>query len=258
MKILRVCALATALMLVAAACGGNDDRAADSAAGDTGSDPATEAPSNGEFCTSVVQAEAAVLATASGGDPGAVEGLLATVEETAPEELQEQVSVVLDTVNQALQTRDDSAFEDEEFAQNEEEVDQWVAENCGYEAVDVTAVEYAFEGAPETLAAGTATFTFTNGGEELHEMILVRFKDEGDSVQDLMKLSDKQAQKRVDFLGASFGPPGTVDTESREMAPGKYAMLCFIPVGATSEKAARKAEGPPHVARGMSAEFTVE
>lgn len=89
-------------------------------------------------------------------------------------------------------------------------------------------------------------------------MLMVRFKDPSKSVEDLLKLSQKEAQKHIDFLGASFGPPGAQDVEVKELTAGKYALLCFVPVGATSEKAARSAEGPPHAIRGMSAEFTVE
>ncbi|MDQ3981836.1 MAG: hypothetical protein M3271_04050, partial [Actinomycetota bacterium] len=111
---------------------------------------------------------------------------------------------------------------------------------------------------PETLPAGIVTFGFSNEGDEVHEMLIVRYKDPSTTIEDLIELSDEQAQEKIDFLGASFGPPGATDTESKELAPGKYALVCFVPVGSTSPKAARNADGPPHVARGMSAEFAVE
>ncbi|HYP24689.1 MAG TPA: hypothetical protein VEV43_14050 [Actinomycetota bacterium] len=255
MKILRVGALCVAVLLTAAACGGDDG---DDAAAPTAAAEETAAGSDEEFCDAVVAAETEVLAATSGGDPSGVEDLLVTVEETAPAELEEQVGVVVATVRDALETRNDRAFQSEEFSKNEEEVDQWVAGNCGFERIDVTAVDYAFEGVPETIPAGTVTFGFSNEGDELHEMLTVRYKDPDTTIEDLMKLSDKEAEQAIDFLGASFGPPGFSDTESRELTPGKYALVCFVPVGSTSEKAARKADGPPHVARGMSAEFTVE
>lgn len=258
MKILRVLALCLALSMLFAACGGGgEDESSDAAAPSAEPEP-TEVASNEEFCDSVIGAEAAVLSASSGGDPGDLEGLLATVEETAPAELTDQVGVVVSTVREALDARDDSAFESKEFSDNEEAVDQWVADNCGYEAVHVSAVDYAFEGVPEALPAGPVTFHFSNDGEEMHEMLTVRYKDPSLTVKDLMELSDKEAQSKIDFLGASFGPPGTQDSESRDLAPGKYALLCFVSVGSTSPKAARNADGPPHVARGMWAEFTVE
>lgn len=250
-------ALAVALLLTASACGGDDEGDDANPGAGAAATETTEEP-NEEFCTSVVTAETAVLAAASGGDPGDIEDLIATVEETTPAELEEQVGVVLTTVRGALETQDDSAFRSEEFTSSDEEVDQWVADNCGFERVDVAAVDYEFEGVPDTLPAGFATFAFSNEGEEVHEMLMVRYKDESLTIEDLMKLSDEEAQSKIDFLGASFGPPGTKDVESKELAPGKYALLCFVPVGSTSPKAARNADGPPHVARGMSAEFTVE
>lgn len=256
-KILRVFALAIALTLFAAACGGSDDDT-DTDAGGQAEASADAHAEHMEFCEAVVAAETAVLAASSGGDPGPVEDLIAKAEETAPEELQEQMTVVVAAVREALETKDDTAFGTEGFSRNEEEVDQWVADNCGFRPVPITAVDYAFEGVPDTLPAGFTAFHFTNGGEEVHEMIMVRYKDESLTVKDLMKLSDKEAEEKLVFLGASFGPPGASDTEIKELEPGKYALLCFVPVGSTSEKAAEKADGPPHVARGMSAEFTVE
>lgn len=250
--------LAAALLLTTAACGGDDGGGDDEAAAPTEAAEESEHDEHMEFCESVVRAETAVFAASSGGDPAAVETELATAEETVPPELEAQLGVVGDTVREALETRNDRLFEGEEFASNEEEIDQWVVDNCGFENVEVTAVDYAFEGVPETLPTGFASFTFSNEGKELHEMIMVRFKDPSESVKDLIELSEKEAQEHIEFLGASFGPPGTRDAESKELTPGKYALVCFVPVGSTSEKAARKAQGPPHVARGMSVEFTVE
>lgn len=255
MKILRVLALALAAVLLAGACGGDDAAETD---GEAPSAQETEASTNDGFCESVVAAETAVLAASSGGDPGDLEGLLTTVEDSTPAELEEQVAIVVAAVREAMETRDDSVFNTEEFSTNEEEVDQWVADNCGFESVDVAAVDYAFEGVPRTLPPGVTTFNFSNEGDEVHEMLIVRYKDPALTIQDLMKLSDKEAQKKIVFLGASFGPPGATDTESKDLVPGKYALVCFVPVGSTSESAARKADGPPHVARGMSVEFTVE
>lgn len=254
LKILRVLALALAITLVAGACGDdNDDGQAETPSGEE-----TQVASNDEFCEAVVAAETAVLEASSGGDPGDLEGLLTTVEETTPEEISEQIAVVLAAVRQAMESQDDSAFGTDEFTSNEEEVDQWVVENCGFESIDVAAVEYAFEGVPETIPAGYTTFNFSNEGEEVHEMLMVRYKDESLTIDDLMKLSDKEAEEKIDFLGAAFGPPGTTDAEIKELTPGKYALVCFVPVGSTDEAAAEKAKGPPHVAEGMFAEFTVE
>ena len=252
---MRVVALAAALLLTVSACGGDDGGDEP----DTGAAaPETTAESNEEFCTSVVAAETAVLAASGGGDASGIEDLLTRIEEAAPAELEEQTGVVLSAVREALETQDDRAFNTEEFRSNDEEIDQWVADNCGFERVDVAAVDYAFEGVPDTLPAGFATFAFSNEGDEVHEMLMVRYRDASLTLEDLQGLSDKEAEEKIEFLGASFGPPGATDVESKEFVPGKYALVCFVPVGSTSPKAARKADGPPHIAKGMAVEFTVE
>lgn len=254
---MRVIALAAAVLVTASACGG-DDGDDDTAAAPTAAAEDTSHESHIEFCESVVAAETEVLKASSGGDPGGVEALLTRAEEAVPPELEAQMTVVGDAVREALETQSDRPFGSEDFSRNEEEIDRWVADNCGFERVDVVAVDYAFEGVPETIPAGHVAFTFSNEGEEVHEMLMVRYKDPSTTIEDLVKLSGRGAEKAVDFLGASFGPPGAFDTEPKELTPGKYALVCFVPVGSTSEKAARKADGPPHVARGMSSEFTVE
>ncbi|MGI8774842.1 MAG: hypothetical protein ACR2KQ_07505 [Actinomycetota bacterium] len=253
-RLVRTVALAATIMLLAGACGGGeaDDQAQQPAADETA------LASNDAFCDAYIGVEAGVFAASAGGDPGDLEQIVATAEENAPEDLTEQVDVVVSGVRKALEKPDDSAFRSDEFGDADEELDQWVAANCGFESVDITAVEYAFEGVPPTLEAGTHTLNFKNGGEEMHEMLLIRYKDDETTIEDLMKMSDKDAQKKIEFLGASFGPPGMEDSETKEFTPGKYAILCFVPVGATDEDAAEKAKGPPHVAKGMSAEFTVE
>jgi uncharacterized cupredoxin-like copper-binding protein len=252
-KLLRA-ALAIMLLLTFVACG--DDSGDGQGEDQQASEQPTEEPSNEEFCTAVVDAETALLATLSGGEAADLESLLVTVEETAPEEISTEVDAVVAATRKGMKTQSDEPFGTDEFHENEEAVDQWVTDNCGFEEIDVAAVEYAFEGVPETVAAGNTTFNFTNEGEEVHEMLMIRFKDANTSVEDLIQLSDKEAQKKIEFLGASYGPPGYSDSEIKTMTPGKYALVCFVSVGTTSED--KQGQGPPHITRGMSAEFTVE
>jgi hypothetical protein len=40
--------------------------------------------------------------------------------------------------------------------------------------------------------------------------------------------------------------------------PGRYAAVCFLPVGSTDQQALETADGPPHASEGMVAEFEVE
>jgi plastocyanin len=188
----------------------------------------------------------------------ALEPLLQDAEENAPEEIAGSVDVGVAAVRTALETGDESATESDEFRQAEGEIDAWTFDNCEVERVDVAAVDYAFEGAPATIPAGTTIgFNFSNEGSELHEMVLLR-KNEGttESAEELLDLPERKAMKKVTFAGASFGPPGESDASFLELEAGDYMMVCFIPVGTTGEN--KEGDGPPHFTEGMFAEFKVE
>jgi hypothetical protein len=142
---------------------------------------------------------------------------------------------------------------------------------------NVAGVDYAFEGVPETVAAGS-DFTLTNeSAVEVHEIVLVRLPDGEDrSVEELLQLppDDLMPLMMPGLVGVSAAPPlaegmvvhGTMTVNE----PGRYAMLCFIPTGADPDEfmaAAAAAEGdgppdvpggPPHTVHGMFAQFTVQ
>jgi hypothetical protein len=142
------------------------------------------------------------------------------------------------------------------------------------DTVDVVGVEFAYEGLPDTVEAGTS-FSFSNEGEELHEMVVFQIPEGEDrSVEELLQLSEEE-------LGEAFGgepepvfvsmaEPGgeglVVFPEGAEATvtePGRYAAVCFIPVGTTEMPEGEmegppEGEGPPHFTQGMHAEFTVE
>jgi hypothetical protein len=128
-------------------------------------------------------------------------------------------------------------------------------------AIDVTAVEYAFEGVEATYEAGSYAFALTNGGEEFHELILVGIDDEGErSVEELSEISDEEAEEVIEFIGGAVACPGdSADPFGADLDAGRYAIVCFIPVGFTPEAdPATLDEDQPHASEGMVSEFTVE
>jgi uncharacterized cupredoxin-like copper-binding protein len=132
------------------------------------------------------------------------------------------------------------------------------------EVVTVTAVEYAFQGAPATAAAGTQ-FGMKNGGKELHELVLVR-KNDGvtESWDALLQLPEDQALSKVTMVGQVMAEPGK-DAEGTVTADkaGEYLMICFVPVGMTAlpsgepDPSAEPPAGEPHFVKGMLHELTV-
>ena len=118
------------------------------------------------------------------------------------------------------------------------------------EAQTVTASEYTFEN--DTLTAGEDV-AFENVGQEPHHLIAAPLLP-GKTVADAKKFFSGPGKGKppVDFEASS----GTAVLDSDqtvvsdlELKKGKYAFVCFI---------ADRKGGPPHVAKGMITEATVE
>jgi plastocyanin len=131
--------------------------------------------------------------------------------------------------------------------------------------VEITGVEYAFEDVPSSLDAGT-TLTFSNGGDEVHEMVLIR-KNEGVELtfEELLELPEEEAMDQVTILEPVLiaAPGEDADGEVTVDEAGDYLMICFIPQGMRelpegSFDPSAVPAGPPHFTAGMLAEFSVE
>ena len=179
---------------------------------------------------------------------------------TAPDEIASDVETLVGLVREGLETGDDTSS-DPEYLAADESIDVFVADSCGYDTIDVSAVEYAFENLPSTLPAGRTAFAFTNEGEEIHEMVLFRINDDvTETIEELLALPEEEALAKVEFVGVTFSAQGGTDTETIELTPGRYGAVCFIPVGTMDMTALQSEEepsGPPHFTAGMQAEFTV-
>ncbi|MGH9138286.1 MAG: hypothetical protein ACRD0G_14780 [Acidimicrobiales bacterium] len=147
------------------------------------------------------------------------------------------------------------------------------------ETVDITAVNYAFQGVPASVSAGSRLTLTNDSDDEVHEIVAIRIRDDVDlSVEDLLALPEEESEEML-----TPGPPGAVivagpgeeGTAVAELGdgtlsePGRYALVCFIPTGADPDEyfdPANQTEegppdvegGPPHFTQGMFAELTVE
>jgi len=248
------------LSLVAAACGDDDDddaatddtpaESADSAdTADSGSD--TTAAAGGDsaaFCQAGVDLEAQFGAEEP--DVAAVTGILEDFEAAAPADLVENVSGLSGALATAAESGGDPA-EDPAFDENLAPIDEYVLAECGFETIDVTASEYAFEGIPATVPAGTVAFSFTNGGSEAHELIMFKRADgEERPIDELLALPEDQMFSALSFAGAAQAEPGKTTASIPTLDPGKYIGVCFLPTGGVED-------APPHFMAGMTAEFEV-
>ncbi|MPZ50632.1 MAG: hypothetical protein GEU75_15260 [Dehalococcoidia bacterium] len=144
------------------------------------------------------------------------------------------------------------------------------------ETIEITAVDYAFQDVPQTVAVGT-TFTLVNDSTvELHELVAVRIADtETRPVEELLELSDEELGGAIAEEPAMviIAPPGSegmaVVGDGSFTEPGRYALVCFIPTGADPQAFLDSAEeeedgppnvegGPPHIVQGMFGQVIVE
>ena len=160
----------------------------------------------------------------------------------------------------------------------DDEADATTTTEAAAAEVEVTAVDYGYQGLPDSVAAG-AKITFTNSSTaELHEFGAMRIPDEEKRpVSEIATLPEEEA-------GAIFqGPPATVlvappgggETiqavgDGTISEAGRYAIVCFIPVGADPQEYMQRMQqaqggppqgseddGPPHITKGMFAELNV-
>ena len=149
-----------------------------------------------------------------------------------------------------------AALQDPKLKESGDAIDNWAFTHCGYHTAKISAKEYAFVGLPSKVPTGTAAFKLTNNGSQVHEISVARIKT-NDSIAALLKMPENEVNKKVEFIGGS-GPidPGTSTvTYFKFTKTGRYAALCFIPDGTTSQ--ATEGTGPPHALLGMAMPFRV-
>jgi hypothetical protein len=167
----------------------------------------------------------------------------------APDDLTDQAQTMLDIATASVD--DPAGFQDPEAQAAFGEFGSAAHTGCGYESVDVSAVDYAFEGVPESVPSGTASIALTNNGNEDHEMVLFRRADgETRPVDELLALPDSEVGDAVTFTAATQASPGDTGYLAADLEAGDYIAVCFLPVGGAPD-------GPPHFTEGMVTEFSV-
>jgi hypothetical protein len=129
----------------------------------------------------------------------------------------------------------------------------------GATPVTLTAVEYAFDDAESSYPAGDYAFTLSNEGAELHEAVLLRILDAEVTFEDLMEMSDEEAEAAIEFVGGAVAcPSDTAEPFGVALTSGRYVMACFLPVGSTADAAIEQLDASPHADQGMVVEMTID
>jgi uncharacterized cupredoxin-like copper-binding protein len=230
----------TSALLLFGACGSDDDSSA-------GNDAA---------CAAWFNADSTLISYIF-MDQGDAESVTAALDEAIDAADSEFEQTLID-----LKTAAQPALQDPESADPEEALGLygqaivWAGENCDVVTLDVTAVDFGYEGVPDELAAGYHVVNFTNAGHEQHEMFTFRF-NEGttETFEEIVDLPEEEVFTKITPVNAVFAMPGGSDTTSWNLTePGRYAIVCFIPVGSVGET---DGDGPPHFTEGMFREFNV-
>jgi hypothetical protein len=258
--------------LLAAGCGDDDDTASSDSTASDDAAAAGASTSPDPYCD-------AALAIETAGEPDidfatATEDEIAEAAKTfaaetmrpladdvlaaAPAELEADLQVQSDALDEVAETGDFSAFETPEVLAASEATHGYDLETCGWTSVAVDAADYSFAGLPDQMDAGVVSFELTNGGTEVHEMVLLR-KNDGvtESFDELLALPEEEAMEKVTMVGlAGPVPPGEPAYAVVDLDAGEYMAVCFIPVGTLSFDGPPP-EGPPHMMQGMVHQLTV-
>ena len=114
------------------------------------------------------------------------------------------------------------------------EYHRWAHQNCGYQNVDLMAVDYAFDRMPATLKAGPVSLSLMNHSDkgEFHVALILRPNDPDlTTVEQLLAIPLRELAGRTDVLGTAAAAPGMTGGVLLDLKPGRYFVVCPVPVG---------------------------
>jgi hypothetical protein len=221
------------------------------------------------YCDAIVDAELLMTGGPETEDEAGIQAFVSDAEEALTEaaeaapddDAREAVENLRDVFVENVPTLQFEVFTSDEFLAAEEQVDAVTDSECDFEEMNVTAVDYEFDGVPDDTQEGITTIALQNDGEEMHEFAVIRVNVEETDletlVQELSALSDEEFAQEGEFVGIAFAAPGEESTTHMKFEePGRYIVVCFISQGTTSPDS--EGSGPPHAELGMVDEFTVE
>ncbi len=158
---------------------------------------------------------------------------------------------VLDAYTQAATTGNPEALQSPELVSAQATVGKALHDGCEGTALDVTGVDYAYHGLPDEVPAGRVQLSFTDGGTEQHEIMIVKLNQgENLTLDQVLALPQEEAFSHVTPVAGTWGSPGETSYTSMDLEPGTYFALCNIPIGGGEQ-------GAPHHTAGMKQTFVV-
>lgn len=259
-KRLAVGLAAVALLAALASCSDDDD----SSGGKSGGSGTLSKAELGEYCTNVLRVE--TLPFPQTGDQSDAEraatfkkyaaqlrGLVEKAAAAAPAKVEADLTVVAKGLGDVVAAGGDLTKRGTPAVRSAAaRAHAFDLTSCGWKRLDAAAVEFAFQGIPETVAAGVVSFELTNKGTFDHVLELYRLND--GTTASGRELLSKGAPTKEDLaqltdLGSAFAREGEAGYVVRDLKPGRYIAACLIPLNTS----------PPstHASRGMLTEFSV-
>ena len=221
--------------------------------GDSGGAPEGPAPLEGAAMSADACGHFANLSASMVAGEGTVAGpSLEAFPESLPSDLQPQGSSVVDALSAAFEG-DPEAMSSPEFELAFGSVGDAMWEGCEAQSrLDVTGVDYGFEGLPSKVPSGMMALRFTNGtsSAEPHELlILARPTAEMTPIEEIAEMSPDEIMTDYPMVGVAFAETADASSTSFiDLPAGSYIVICTIPVGGGET-------GDPHAAHGMIAEL---
>lgn len=113
------------------------------------------------------------------------------------------------------------------------------------QVVPLSLQDYRFDYEPP-VSQGRVVFRVHNAGSQAHEVVLVPLPDDFPPIDKQLRSEKRQGAATIVDLPTQ--PPGATTTFAVDLAPGRYAMVCFRE-GADKEI---------HALKGMTSEFRVK
>ena len=184
----------------------------------------------------------------------AVRPLLVAVFEAAPAVLVDQLNVLMPIIS-ATEQGAALPVDDPTVLTAIAAYESWAHTNCGFQRVELMAMDYEFEGAPTNLAAGPTSISLMNHSAkgESHIAAIGKLR-QGQQVgpKQLVDMSFEQLSESLEILpNSAAAAPGQTVGVLVDLTPGHYFLLC---------PSQSEADDPTtgHLYRGMLAEFVVE
>ena len=182
-----------------------------------------------------------------------------------PPDLTEPVQTVRDGLAPLMEGQLDTGSTDTpEYNVAYVEIGAWVFDNCGFQDVDAEYANYKYVDIPSELSAGNTVFRFQNTGTDLHMVVLEKLAADDDRTADeIANGALEQMDGTGDNGGAQvvtaggFALPGEDGYLSVDLEPGRYVMLCPLPMGWTGDGPPPE-DAAPHFTAGMFTELTVK